>query len=242
MNVDNGVKLYRYNGEEELNVPWDNANYKPNRLLQASFVPALPNVYQDRPQSPAPRITGDAAAIAEAKKLATEAATKPLTAASQQRYVPPSARGRTTTGIGGMSLAEKMRKEKEGTMMAATKVTPTESRIQASSGKRLPVGMAPPTTQTDGKSKSTMRREKQKQIKQKQEAEEAKAKEDAAAAAAAAATQEKVDPEKRAKKINKILRQIEDLKAKDASTWNDDQKAKVESEAGLRAELANLGL
>jgi uncharacterized protein with WD repeat len=128
-------------------------------------------------------------------------------------------------------------------MMAATKVTPQLSGIQASSGKRLPVGMAPPTTQTDGKSKAAMKREKQKQMKQKQE--EAKAREEAAAVAAVAAaatTKEQVDPEKRAKKINKILRQIEELKTKDASTWNEDQKAKVESEASLRAELAKLGL
>jgi translation initiation factor 2A len=241
MNVDNGVKLYHYNGEEALTVPWDNANYKPNKLLQAAFVPAPPNVYSDRPQSPAPRITGDAAAVAEAKRLATQAATNPAAAtATTQRYVPPSARGRTTVG-GAMSLADKIRLEKEGTVMAATRVTPRPGvSSSTTNGKRVPVGMAPPPP--DGKSKTALRREKQKLIKLKQDEEEAKAKEEAAAAAAIAAANQQADPEKRAKKINKILRQIEDLKSKDASTWNDDQKRKVESEPELLAELASLQL
>ena len=77
-------------------------------------------------------------------------------------------------------------------------------------------------------------------IKLKQVEEEAKAREEADAAAALTAANEKVDPEKRAKKINKMLRQIEDLKAKDASTWKDGQKRKVDSEPNLIAELAAL--
>ncbi|KAI2513183.1 Eukaryotic translation initiation factor eIF2A [Fragilaria crotonensis] len=245
MNVDNGVKLFHYNGEEVHNVPWDNANYKPNKLLQAAFVPAPPNVYSDRPQSPAPRISGDAVAIAEAKKLATQAATNPAAATSTtQRYVPPSARGRATGGVGGaMSLADKIRLEKEGTIMAATKVTPRLGLNSATNnGKHVPVGMAPPPP--EGKSKTALRREKQKLQKLKEEEEEAKAKakEEAAAAAAIAAANAKADPEKRAKKINKILRQIEELKTKDESTWNDDQKRKVASEPELLAELATLQL
>lgn len=227
MNVDNGVKIYSYNGEKMPNVPWDNDNYKPNRLLQATFVPALPHVHQDRAQSPAPKMSGDADAIAEAKKLATQAATKP---ASSQRYVPPSARGRTG---GGTSLADKIRKEKEGNMMGATKVT-SRPGIQAMGGKAMPVGMAP--AQPEGKSKTAQRRERQKEMKGKQEAEEKKAKEEAAV------VKEQVDPEKRGKKINKILRQIEDLKSLDQSTLNEDQQKKVTSETELRAELAQLGL
>ncbi len=139
-----------------------------------------------------------------------------------------------------MSLAEKIRLEKEGTIMAATKVTPRPGLSSSINSKPLPVGMAPPPP--EGKSKTALRREKQKLIKLKQDEEEAKAKEEAAAAAAIAAANEKADPEKRAKKINKILRQIEDLKSKDASTWNDDQKRKVASEPDLLAELATLQL
>jgi translation initiation factor 2A len=73
MNVDNGIRLFRYNGEQVMNVPWDNDNYKPDRLLEASFVPVPAGVYPDRPQSPPPRATAEsAAAVAQAKKqLAT---------------------------------------------------------------------------------------------------------------------------------------------------------------------------
>jgi translation initiation factor 2A len=232
MNVDNGVRLYRYNGEEIHDVPWCNDNYKPNKLLQASFVPTLPDIYPDRPQSPAPKISGDAAAIAEAKRLASQAATKPVAAATQ-RYVPPSARGRSNVGL---SLAEKMRLEKEKSMVSATKVIPKTTNAQSSTGKFVPVGLAP-SSKSDVKSKSAIRKEKEKIKKAKVEAEEARAKEEAEAKLEAP-----VDPVKRIKKINKILRQIEELKSKDPSTWDDDQKSKVAIENDLKAELAKLEL
>jgi len=241
MNVDNGVRLYRYNGEEIKSTPWKNSTYLPDRLLEASFVPSLPNVYEDRAQSPPPKITGDAAAIAEAKKRAAEAATKPATTSSKGRYVPPSARGRSS---GGTSLAERMRQEKEGSMMGATKVTKKLGGSipgASSSGKKLPVGLSAPPAE-GGKSKSAQRREKQKLAKAKKEEEEAKLKAEKEAAEQAAREAAAADPEKRARKLKKILKQIEDLKAKDLSTLNDDQKKKLASEADIRQELASLGI
>lgn len=235
MNVDNQAKLFRYNGEELTNVPWDNANYQPDKLLEAAFVPALPDVHEDRAQSPAPRVSGDAEAIAEAKRQASEAAKKPAVAA-KKRYVPPSQRGKA----GGTSLAERMRQEKEGNMMGATKVTPKPGIPGGSvgAGKAVPVGMASAAAGDGGKSKNALRRERQKENKAKAEAEAAAA---AEAAKQQAATQQ-VDPEKRAKKINKQLRQIEDLKSKDPTTLNEDQQKKIDSEAELRAELEQLKL
>ena len=242
MNVDNGVRLYRYNGEASKTTPWDNAVYLPDRLLEASFVPALPTVYPDRAQSPAPRISGDAQAVAAAKKRAAEAATQPASSsssssggASKGRYVPPSARGRT----GGTSLAERMRKEKEGAMMGATKVVKKPSVPGASSGKKVPVGMSAPTGE---KSKSAQRRERQKQNKAKREEEEARAKAEKEAADKAAREAAAADPEKRARKLKKTLKQIDDLKARDPSSLNDDQKKKLASEEALRVELAQLGV
>lgn len=235
MNVDNGVRLFRYNGEEVSVVPWENENYKPDKLLQATFVPALPDVYPDRPQSPPPKPTGDAETLAQAKEAVKAAATKPVATKATGRYVPPSARGRT----GGSSLAERMRKEKEQGMMGATKVVNKPS-VVGSSGKSGIVGAVP--KQEGGKSKNALRKEKQKLAKQKREQEEAekKAQEEAAAKAAAAAAAE--DPEKRARKIKKTLKQIGELKAKDASALNDDQKRKIASEQKLVEELASLGL
>lgn len=232
MNVDNQIRLFRYTGEELRNVPWNNTNYQPDRLLQAAFVPVLPSTYPDRPQSPAPRIQGSEEEIAKAKQRATKAAIKPA-ASTVKRYVPPSARGQ---GGGGNSLAERMRREKEGKMMGATKITPKTKLmggVQAG-GKGMPVGMAPPKTET--KSKNAARRERERKKKAQKEDEEAKAKEQAAAAAP------QLDPEKRARKLRKTLKQIEDLKSKDRSELNEDQQKKLLSEADLIAELQQLGL
>ena len=54
----------------------------------------------------------------------------------------------------------------------------------------------------------------------------------------------RADPEKRAKKINKMLKQIDDIKSRQASgtELNDDQRKKMEGEEELRRELALLGL
>lgn len=233
MNVDNGVSVYHYNGAKMPATPWNNENYKPNKLLEAAFVPSLPEVYPDRAQSPAPKVEGDATAIAEAKKRALEAATKP-SATSKGRYVPPSARGRS----GGSSLAERMRREKEGNMMGATKVTHKPS-VPGSAGKKLPIGLSAPQ---DQKSKSALRRERQKQSKAKKEEEEARQKAEKEAAEKAARDAAAADPEKRARKLKKSLKQIEDLKTRDSTSLNDDQKKKIATEAEVRAELQKLGV
>jgi len=236
MNVDNQIRLFRYTGEEITNVPWNNAHYQPDRLLQASFVPALPSTYPDRPQSPAPRIQGNEEVIAKAKQRATKAAVKPV-ASNTKRYVPPSARGQ---GSGGNTLAERMRREKEGKMVGATKIT-SKTKFTGgtqAAGKGMPVGMAPPTTES--KSKNALRKERERKKKAKKAEEEAKAKEEEAKATAATTPQ--LDPEKRGKKLRKTLKQIEVLKSKDKSELNEDQQKKILSEANLIAELEQLGL
>mmetsp|Transcript_26142 Transcript_26142/g.36860 ORF Transcript_26142/g.36860 Transcript_26142/m.36860 type:complete len:671 (-) Transcript_26142:1690-3702(-) len=239
MNVDNGVKLFRYNGEQIQNVPWDNANYGPDRLLEAVFVvPKLSiNTYPDRPQSPAPRRaegTADDATPAAAPVVPAPAAKKPA-----GRYVPPSARGK---GGGGNSLAERMRREKEGNMMGATKVVPKSTAVSIpGGGKKVIPGM---TTGggVEQKSKSALRKERERKAKAKKAEEEARKKAEEEAAAAAAAAAAATDPQKQAKKIKKTLRQIEDLKAKDPASLNDDQKKKIASEAELLKNLAKLGV
>jgi translation initiation factor 2A len=229
MNVDNGIRLFRYNGEEVTTVPWDNSNYKPDRLLEATFVPVPEGMYPDRPQSPAPRPADPetAAAVAQAKEKL--AAAKPTVAPSAGRYVPPSARGKSS---GGNSLAERLRREKEGNMMGATKVTPKSSVPGMASKKGTVVGLVPVET----KSKSALKKERQRAAKAKAEAEAAQKKAEEAAAASSSAA----DPAKRAKKIYKLLKQIDELKAKDPGELNDDQKDKISKESSLREELATL--
>ncbi|GKZ00803.1 hypothetical protein MPSEU_001032000 [Mayamaea pseudoterrestris] len=126
MNVDNGMRLFKYNGSELKTLPWDNAAYRPDQLLEATFVPANVDVYPDRPQSPnlveqeqqqlqKQQVPGKAnGPVIFTKALPSSSAvedSKPVA-----RYVPPSARGRAG---GGTSLAERMRKEKEGSLQQA---------------------------------------------------------------------------------------------------------------------------
>jgi translation initiation factor 2A len=237
MNVDNGVNIYRYNGDKVNNLPWNNKNYLPDRLLQACFLPTSENTYPDRPQSPTLKDLGNGP---DAQNGGESAAGTPAPKPAG-RYIPPSARNRAGRG-GGTSLAERMRAEKEGKMLGAQKVV-EKPKVVSATGKVV-VGMAPPASQ--GKSKNVQRREKQKQKKEEEEArmaleEKLLAEQKAAEAAAASSSSEPVDPEKRARKVKKILKQIEDLRQKDPSSLNDDQKKKIASEQELRDELATLG-
>lgn len=234
MNVSNGVNLYRYNGDKinNTNLPWNNENYLPNRLLQATFIPAASGVdYPDRPQSPSLKDLGtgpDAVAVADAPK-------------APSRYVPPSQRNRA--GRGGGSLADRMRAEKEGKMMGAQKVTKNSAvkRSLVGATGKIVVGMAAPE-QKEGKSKSALRREKQQQKKKEEAARQALEEKLAAEQKAQEEANKVVDPVKRAKKINKVLRQIDDLKQKDPSELNEDQIKKIASEQSLRDDLAKLSV
>merc|ERR1719343_167378 len=240
MNVSNGVHLYRYNGDKinNDNLPWNNDNYVPDRLLQATFIPAPPEVvYPDRPQSPSLKDLGTGPDASTASTGAAAAAPKPA-----GRYVPPSQRNRA--GGGGSSLADRMRAEKEGKMLGAQKVTKNSSvmkrAVVGASGKVV-VGMTP-IERKEGKSKSALRREKQQQKKKEEAARKALEEKLAAEQKAQEEANKPVDPVKRAKKINKVLRQIDDLKQKDPSDLNEDQIKKIATEEELRDELARLSV
>jgi translation initiation factor 2A len=284
MNVENGVQIHRYDGSlvDESVLPWDNANYRPDKLLSAEYVPApLPSkddefyYYPDRPQSPAPRrfaeLKGDAAVAALSKlrdeqssaqssgsgqggsKAATPSAGAYVPPAARRAgagggggaYVPPGARKGAGGRGGGTSLAERMRQEREGSAatVSGVKVTKRTGPVGAASVAG-PVGSSSNADADGGKSKSAMRREKQRLAKEKAEkeaAEEEKRQKEIESARAAA---NKADPEKRAKKIRKTLKQIDEIKSKAASgtELNDDQKAKLATEEELRQELASLNL
>ena len=278
MNVDNGVKIHRYDGSlvEESELPWDNAKYRPDKLLNAEYVPAPLlggkefHYYPDRPQSPPPRglveLKGDAAVAALNKLRDVQAAQASggkgggAKAATASAYVPPAARKAGGSGGGGgayvppgarrgaargggTSLAERMRQEREGSAatVSAVKVSKRNGPVGAASVNG-PVGSGP--SEEGGKSKSALRREKQRLAKEKAEkeaAEQEKRKKEEELARVAA---NKADPEKRAKKIRKILKQIDEIKSKKANgvELNEDQIAKLDTEEGLRKELASLKL
>jgi len=261
MNVDNGVKLYRYNGlmlgDEEKNsggdggriVTWDTEKFRPNNLLAAEFVPAGIGAYPDRPQSPPPKRSSDAPSSTTANATSGSgrglASVKPK--ATVGRYIPPCAR---KGGEAGMGLAEKMRREREGSTISATRVTTGRGIFAGANigGNKLPVGMAASDANNNAaagsKSKNALRKERQRQARRKveeaekeeaerKEAEELKAKE---------VEVEVVDPLKRAKKLKKTLKQIVELKGKDPASLNEAQVKKVAMEEELTKELAGLGL
>lgn len=232
MNVDNGARLFRYDGVEVTSVPWDNSKYKPDRLLSAEFVPSADGVYEDRAQSPPPKKREGAGAPAAVTTPRAAAAPAP---AATGHYVPPAAR---RAASGGTSLAERMRQEREGSTAGATKVSKTSSVVGMSAGGKKVPGAAP----EGGKSKNALRRERQRQAKAKAEEEERLAKEAEAKAAEEKAKANAADPEKRAKKIKKTLKQIDDLKSKDPAGLNEDQRKKIGTESALREELAKLAL
>jgi translation initiation factor 2A len=137
-----------------------------------------------------------------------------------------------------------MRAEKEGKMMVAQKVVEKPRAVVGVTGKVV-VGMSAADA-SQGKSKDAKRRERQKQKKEEEAARKAledklladqKVKEAEAAAAA-----QPVDPEKRARKIKKLLKQIDELKEKDPSTLNEEQRKKIASEKDLLDEMAKLGV
>lgn len=289
MNVDNGVKVFKYSGLQLANLPWDTNKYNPDQLLAADFVPTPFTDYPDRPQTPPPRRPKPGPDTAHHNNTNTNNNTAkhsnshhpnshhhaakhdPTSTASTTttesyvkppgRYVPPAAR---RAAGGTTSLADRMRREREGNTMGPTKIN-SHNSLKLSGNqhnkKRLPVGMTVTSadmnttngsaTAGGGKSKNALRRERQRQAKQK-----------AALAAATATTtttsnnnsnneptppttpapKETVSPEKILKKLRKQLKQIEQLKEKDFDSLNEDQKEKLANEQQILKQLKSLKL
>jgi translation initiation factor 2A len=255
MNVDNGVRLYKYNGLQigDSNIiTWDNSKYLPDKLLAVEFVPALEGKYPDRPQTPPPRRSGSDANDESnpigntQKKDAVIPTTNVAYIPPAGRYVPPGARN--GSGASGMSLAERMRKERECTTVKATKV------FTNTNNKKVIPGMgtaAQVSSSINAKNKNQMRKERQRLAKQNTDQkgnnnnnhnnQKAAAKEEPKEPNKKV-NSEPEDPEKRAKKIKKLLKQISDLKERNADELNDDQKEKINTEESLKKELASLNI
>ena len=225
MNVDNCVKLFRYTGAKLLELPHE-------QLFDARWRPASSGVYADRPQSPT-RVKDDGGAAAAAPPKA-------------QAYRPPG-----MIRAGGGSLAAMMRAERAGSSTGAGKV-PTAAAVGAARAaaqqKHLPVGYAPPKESNNAKNKAKKDKKKAADAAAAAAAAEMdklRVKTEAEAAAApppAPAEPEPVDKEKRLKKLNKQLKAIEAIKEKAAAgaALNDDQNAKLGTEAAVKAEIAEL--
>jgi len=249
---------------EYVPAPFPNTENNSNNSGKSEFY-----YYPDRPQSPAPRryneLKGEDANAALTKLRAshvgngkgnsnkgiggagaTPAASAYVPPAARKAgggaYVPPGARRGAATG--GTSLAERMRQEREGSSAAvsAKKVTKKVGPVGAASV--VAATDASSINNPDGKSKNAIRREKQRLAKEKAEREAAEAERRKKDEEAARAQANMADPEKRAKKIKKSLKQIEEIKVKERNgeELNDDQRKKLAGEESLREELASLGL
>jgi translation initiation factor 2A len=232
LRVDNGFKVFKYDGSGPIHQE-DRAE-----LYELQFRPALPDVYPNRPQSP--RKKGDEAAAA----AAPPAPPKP------QAYRPPRSSG---------ALAAMMRQEETGSKKldrnkyappprAAVAAVATPGGVPGFTAPRVIPGMSAPAAPT--KSSKNQRKKKNKEVEEAKAAVEAAlgiAKPAEAAAvpvvappAPAVLTEE--EKQKKVKAINKKLKQIDELKAKQASgaTLNDDQQQKLANEAALRKEIEEL--
>eukprot|EP00979_Chaetoceros_neogracilis_P015351 scaffold5740_cov165-Chaetoceros_neogracile.AAC.1 len=167
------------------------------------------------------------------------------------RYVAPGARKE------GMSLGGRMRKERETVTMGATKVIP-KGIADAFAGKKLPGGMAPAD---QGKSKNALQKErhptlslgqrllakeKQEQVveeeRQRNEQKEKLKLDNGGGRGGGQLGKNKLSNQKRRqhKELNKILRQILELKKKDPACVNEAQMKKVAREVEVLKQLAKL--
>lgn len=246
MNVDNGFKLFKYNGVGPvLHQPID-------RAFEVVWQPvASPSeVFPNRGPSPVRR-NADGSVAAPPSSSVTAAA--PVKAVA---YRPPGSTG---------SLSEMMKKEKVTTAAPMGKVK-AESTTSSSNGakfvpssqKRIIPGMAPANAPSQTpKPKSPQPPQQTQQPKKltvtnNANNNNAKNSTDAAKINAAnpvvaptqplAAAETAESKEKRAKAIGKKLKQIQELKDKLAAgqTLDSEQRKKLDSEAALRAELVSL--
>ena len=139
----------------------------------------------------------------------------------------------------------RVRPEREGSAanVSAKKIIPGKKKGLI--GAASVVGATPGGGGEAAKIKNSLRREKQRLAKEQVEREAVEAEERKKAEEKAKQEANAADPEKRAKKIKQVLKQIEDIKKKvgaSGAEMNEDQKKKVETEEGLRTELAALGL
>ena len=88
LRVDNGIRLFKYDGTLVASKPWE-------VLLEASWRPAAKGVYPDRPPSPRAAGAGVASTSSSGGAAASaSAAAKPAAPARPTAFVPPHLRGK----------------------------------------------------------------------------------------------------------------------------------------------------
>ncbi|GAB5030602.1 eukaryotic translation initiation factor 2a [Nannochloropsis oceanica] len=233
MNVDNAVKLFKYDGDG----PLHKAGFEDATLFEACFRPAAPGVFPDRPATPLRK---------GRKECESGSATAtPVTPSPKPKavYRPPGSTG---------ALAAMLRAEREA-VAGPRKVVNGRSNVSGSGyaalgGSPYIPGLAP---LANAGSKSALKKKARKEKKKAADAvakaladaEAERAKEEATAAAALR-TAAAEDPVKRKKALQKKLKQIDELKARAAGgeALNEDQQQKLASENDLREQVAKMAI
>lgn len=154
--------------------------------------------------------------------------------AKPQAYRPPRSTG---------SLAALMRAEREGSAGPAKINSSVAARM---AHPNLPVGMAPPKESNAAKNRAKKEKKKKSlEAAAAAQAEMERLKLEQQTGAVASTPQEpltEADKEKRLKKLTKTLKAIDAIKEKVAAgeSINSDQKSKLETEAVVKAEIAEL--
>lgn len=258
MNVDNGFKLFKYNGQGPL-------FHKPiERAFETTWQPINPDRFPNRGPSPlrrnpdgTPINPPPAVSAATAASSSTAAAKAPVAA-----YRPPGSTG---------SLAEMMRKDKITTAAPVGKVkdagnaTTNANNGGASAGKFVPSaqkqrvipGMAPPTaaanakkpaasnstnTNSNNNSNNSNANKKPAAVPPPAPTTTTTTTTPAPPTAPTSAVETAESKEKRAKAIAKKLKQIQEIREKVAAgqTVEPEQLKKLDMEASLQAELKSL--
>lgn len=234
MNVDNGFKIFKYNGIGPVHV-------EPiERAYDALWRPAPAGTYPDRGPSPKRAVAVDGAAAA--------LAAKPAFVPSTQKYRPPGSRADSAPAftlerdtapkgkIGGGAAST------GATSKQAAKPVPTTGGGKYVPQRRAIPGMAPPgAAPSSTTTAATSGGGGGKKGPPSVSTSSAKA-----APAPTATSGDSEDPaitkEKRVKALKKKLKQIDELKAKlsEGKSADSEQKKKLDSEAELLAELRSL--
>jgi translation initiation factor 2A len=218
MNVDNGFKIFKYNGAEVYRYECNSTEFKT--AYHCTWRPAAKGVYPNRSRSP------QAAGGAEAAPPAP----KPEVAAKPAPYRPPRSTGSLSNLLNRDSAPPTAAGKIVATPAAVFKPAPYKPPVRAIPGMAAPKPAPVPAAKP-----------KAKAAKSAAAPAPAKAADPMPPPPPADSAEEK---EKRAKNLKKKLRQIEELeqKARSGAELTDEQKQKLDTRASVEEELAKLAL
>eukprot|EP01036_Dinobryon_divergens_P027604 gene27604-36406_t len=247
MNVDNGFKIFKYNGVGPV------LQRNLERAFDCCWRQALPGVYPNRGPSPKRNIgTGESGSDGTKTAASAVAATPAVAVAAP--YRPPRSSGDTS------NFMEREGKGPVGKVVATSSSKDSGGKYQAPGKQRLIPGMAPPSANTtQGKkpaptSTNNNNNNNNNNANKKAPADAAPPGKGPAPAQKPAvevdvkltAAVDKVlaaeEKEKRVKAIKKKLKQLDEIKAKVAENQpiDADQRKKLDNEAALLNELKEL--